>query len=308
MASLNRNVLFATNWVQSVLRSTVFGSLPLSGYTPFGWRLDEQGQHATPAFNGEIQERPAAGYLLGNGYRLFNPTLMRFQSPDNLSPFGRGGLNTYAYCGGDPINRRDDDGHIWQSLKKFFGRSGANVASPNGVQKMPAREISHPIEMLNLKQVAPRIFTFETPEGAGTRLTIYGHGTKNLPQHIVYQGNSAVNIDTLYKGLLKQGVDFRQYLSVDFMACYAAKGGSESSVARFAQLSTLDVTGPKGGVSIYVNKTLGHDDLVRDFSSVFPASAPFPRVLQKYENSKGAIVLRRIKYAYNPKTYGIRRG
>ncbi len=50
-------------------------------------------------------------YLLGNGYRAFNPVLMRFNSPDSLSPFGKGGLNAYAYCAGDPVNRVDPTGH-----------------------------------------------------------------------------------------------------------------------------------------------------------------------------------------------------
>ncbi|SDB68055.1 hypothetical protein SAMN03159382_06090, partial [Pseudomonas sp. NFACC23-1] len=36
----------------------------------------------------------------------------RFNSPDSWSPFGPGIINSYAYCLGDPINRRDNNGHI----------------------------------------------------------------------------------------------------------------------------------------------------------------------------------------------------
>ncbi|RMM34366.1 hypothetical protein ALQ80_03130 [Pseudomonas coronafaciens pv. oryzae] len=63
-----------------------------------------------PGFNGELLDSITGHYLLGNGYRAYNPVLMRFNSPDSLSPFGKGGLNAYAYCGGDPVNRADPDG------------------------------------------------------------------------------------------------------------------------------------------------------------------------------------------------------
>ncbi len=63
-------------------------------------------------FNGQRTESATGYYLLGNGYRAFNPVLMRFHSPDSLSPMGAGGLNCYAYCGGDPVNYSDPSGHI----------------------------------------------------------------------------------------------------------------------------------------------------------------------------------------------------
>lgn len=63
-------------------------------------------------FNGEFCDPLTGHYLLGNGYRAFNPVLMRFNSPDDLSPFGRGGTNAYAYCHADPVNRVDVDGHF----------------------------------------------------------------------------------------------------------------------------------------------------------------------------------------------------
>ncbi len=67
-------------------------------------------------FNGELHESGRAWQLLGNGYRAYNPTLMRFTSIDSLSPFAEGGLNAYAYCGNDPVNQRDLNGHFPTSI------------------------------------------------------------------------------------------------------------------------------------------------------------------------------------------------
>jgi hypothetical protein len=44
---------------------------------------------------------------------------MRFISPDTLSPFGRGGVNSYAYCSNDPINRVDRNGASSVSILIF---------------------------------------------------------------------------------------------------------------------------------------------------------------------------------------------
>ena len=64
------------------------------------------------AFNGQALE-PWGCYLPGNGYRAYNPALLRFHSPDRWSPFERGGLNPYAYCSGEPVNAVDPTGR-WE--------------------------------------------------------------------------------------------------------------------------------------------------------------------------------------------------
>lgn len=63
-------------------------------------------------FNGERLDPITGYYHLGNGYRIYNPTIMRFHAADSMSPFEQGGINSYAYCLGDPVNRRDPSGHI----------------------------------------------------------------------------------------------------------------------------------------------------------------------------------------------------
>ncbi|WP_353852602.1 RHS repeat-associated core domain-containing protein [Pseudomonas sp.] len=81
-------------------------------YSPYGHRHSENGLLSLLGFNGERPDPVTGHYLLGNGYRAFNPVLMRFNSPDSLSPFGKGGVNPYVYCLGDPINRSDSNGRM----------------------------------------------------------------------------------------------------------------------------------------------------------------------------------------------------
>lgn len=80
-------------------RYTAHGTGPGDSRQPFGYA-------------GERRE-PLTGWYIPAGYRPYDPVLMCFLAPDDESPFGRGGINPYAYCGGDPINRVDPDGHSW---------------------------------------------------------------------------------------------------------------------------------------------------------------------------------------------------
>ena len=69
------------------------GTFPL-GYT--GQRID-----------------PLTGdYPMGNGYRHYSPGMRCFRSQDSWSPFGPGGVNGYAYVGGNPIDHTDPSGHM----------------------------------------------------------------------------------------------------------------------------------------------------------------------------------------------------
>lgn len=95
-------------------------------YAPYGHREKIDVLPGLPGFSGEQPDPVTGHYLLGNGYRAYNPVLMRFNSPDSLSPFGKGGLNAYAYCVGDPVNRSDPTGHFsW--LTTLAGLAGVSA-------------------------------------------------------------------------------------------------------------------------------------------------------------------------------------
>ncbi|MDF5777182.1 RHS repeat-associated core domain-containing protein [Pseudomonas syringae pv. pisi] len=105
----------------SVLHASEAGQQSEVVYTPFGHHQAVQASAELPGFNGEQPDPLTGHYLLGNGYRAYNPVLMRFNSPDSMSPFGKGGLNAYAYCVGDPVNRVDPTGHISIGLAFLSG-------------------------------------------------------------------------------------------------------------------------------------------------------------------------------------------
>ncbi|MFV0933411.1 RHS repeat-associated core domain-containing protein [Pseudomonas jessenii] len=122
--------LLATDQQRSVLNVLdVVRPHPLA-YSPYGHRPAGNGLLSLLGFNGERRDPVTGCYLLGNGYRAFNPVMMRFTIPDSWSPFGEGGLNAYGYCAGDPVNRNDPSGHAFNlfSIHKLkFWKSARTI-------------------------------------------------------------------------------------------------------------------------------------------------------------------------------------
>jgi RHS repeat-associated protein len=114
--ALSQTLLLATDLQQSVLAELDRSGPNRLAYTAYGSQSSQRTASTHLGFNGQRKERPTGWYHLGNGHRVYNPVLMRFHSPDRLSPFGKGGLNAYAYCGGSPVNRTDPSGASWLAL------------------------------------------------------------------------------------------------------------------------------------------------------------------------------------------------
>lgn len=109
--TVRQNQLLTTDWQGSILSAWLARQTPPFAYPPYGFRHAERVEDCRLGFNGERQEPVIGHYLLGQGFRLYNPVLMRFNSPDDWSPFGEGGVNAYAYVLGDPVNQTDPSGH-----------------------------------------------------------------------------------------------------------------------------------------------------------------------------------------------------
>ncbi|WEZ88368.1 RHS repeat-associated core domain-containing protein [Pseudomonas sp. NyZ480] len=84
--------------------------LPAITYTVYGYQHNDYLNKAFSGFNGGIWHSELDGYFMGNGHRTFSTVRMRFNSPDSLSPFDEGGINSYVYCGDDPVNFTDPTG------------------------------------------------------------------------------------------------------------------------------------------------------------------------------------------------------
>ena len=57
-------------------------------YTPYGYRAERSGLPTHLGFNGQRWDSSTGCYHLGAGRRAFSPVWMRFNRPDELSPFG----------------------------------------------------------------------------------------------------------------------------------------------------------------------------------------------------------------------------
>lgn len=103
-------------------------------YGAYGENADPTGSSRS-AYTGQAMETDTGWYVQGK--RLYSPARRRFLAPDPFSPFDAGGVNRYAYCGGDPINRIDPSGNAWRTWLRgarapgtLSRESGVDIATP----------------------------------------------------------------------------------------------------------------------------------------------------------------------------------
>lgn len=132
LADCNSVTLLGSNVSHTVINSTSQKLDHIQPCLAYGFSAQGNADVQLPTFNGEYSDPATGHYLLGNGYRAYNPVLMRFNSPDSWSPFGAGGINSYGYCSGDPINFVDPSGHalfasVFRGVRRFAQKRQFNA-------------------------------------------------------------------------------------------------------------------------------------------------------------------------------------
>jgi len=205
--------LLATDQQRSVLSALNATTPRPVTYTPYGHRPLSSGLLSLLGFNGERPDPVTGHYLLGNGYRAFNPGLMRFNSPDNLSPFGAGGINAYVYCMGDPINREDRSGHtsILTLIRDFFrsashktprllSASSESVSnSASSLRTAPSSTVDVPIGVLIPEVDINPAFMAESTIAKAKKIQYSGRKLKKLEHSTSTLKNHEQNSDKLIR-------------------------------------------------------------------------------------------------------------
>lgn len=195
----------------------------LTSYTPYGFSsacaVDLAG------FNGTKYDATSGCYLLGNGYRAYSPTLMRFLSADNLSPFKAGGLNAYNFVGDDPINYQDNSGHVKTLLYKGLGQ-----------------------------RIAPDAMIFRKRDSSGMKqLILDAHGDGNY----VYIDDTPLTPQQLITRLKDSGVYPHNYAHLSLCSCNTAQvdNGKISYAQAISDLLSIPVEGYEGNVRAFLTET-----------------------------------------------------
>lgn len=242
-----RTIILATNHHQSPLQLLTGEGARGMAFGPYGYNA--LGVAAgTPRFNGERLDPVTGHYLLGNGYRGYNPALRRFNSPDRLSPFGEGGLNAYVYCAGDPVNRTDPSGRF--SLRKWMARLiRPTRRSPTTAANVPDIAGAKPQNVLtNFQKIGGGAMMFTDNYKGRPRLNVSAHG-----EYDHQRGIGTVIVDGqgrdpmwLSDELQDRGVNFKEFANARILACYSADEGAVSFASYFSRYSGLPTKGYQG--------------------------------------------------------------
>lgn len=191
VANVTETTLLATDRQRSVMQTLAGVDTQRMAYTAYGHRPAESGLSSLLGFNGERPDPITGHYLLGQGNRAFNPVLMRFNSPDAFSPFGDGGINAYAYCGGDPVNRYDPSGNsVFPIMDKLLIRNIGRLPAQRTALDLSSRTIARPVSQSSQRVMPGSLIELLQQPGPSARAGASSTSAPSpaIPKKITYEG------------------------------------------------------------------------------------------------------------------------
>jgi RHS repeat-associated protein len=133
--------VFAYDAWGDMLRDTDLGQQtpePFSDDTDSNGVVDQTTGEVTPVVTSDLSvgykgqygyvTNPSTGLILA-GQREYNPMQRRWMNRDPIGTAG--GMNLYAYCGGDPVNEVDPSGTDWKSIQAGWHKFWFGTVTPN---------------------------------------------------------------------------------------------------------------------------------------------------------------------------------
>lgn len=255
--------LIGTNKANSTLLAYDGSTRQVNLYSAFG-SVDNVQNKFLPGFNGERPDPLTGGSHLGNGYRTYNPILMRFTSPDNESPFGVGGINPYAYCQNDPVNFADPNGHgfiyrlVKMGLRALF-RNFLAEETAESLGKIVAKTAK--LTATYGTQIASAVTTIEGYEQAGE------DPQKAMKLEKVGKAFGLINaVVTIINNPLDLANDFKDLLgrSGAFVPAEAVNESLVMTSSTMKSLRTMESTGSEIRMGIKgITTSVATDEIVR---------------------------------------------
>ncbi len=243
-------MIIATDFFNSPLLILDQGQPDHLAFTPYGHSTQSR---TSTGFKGELRDESSGQYLLGNGYRAYNPVIMRFNSPDSMSPFSEGGFHTYTLGSNDPVNGHDPTGHSFVTmLDKVFG------SLERSLERLQRKKTySGPIVWKS-----DGILAFEGPQRADGKLpTLYidAHGKPGFirgEERFIQNGQGdayrAYTASDLYNSLVGGGIDMRNR-QTHILACQSSVPNFErgnSFAGEMASLTKAQSSGYEGAITL----------------------------------------------------------
>jgi len=159
-----RRLLLAIDSMKSIIRAHDTSIRHVLSYSPYGHH--PRSGHALPilAFNGDKLDTSTERYFLGKGHRTYSPGIMRFSSPDALSPFLQGGLNSYSYCSGDPINYQDPSAQQRIPLQRIASHQPPRYSGNPTLNQ--SRRLAHRAQVRSLRAEQARALATDAYEAS----------------------------------------------------------------------------------------------------------------------------------------------